>query len=182
MFADNTLTPREAVRLCALGTIARGPRRYSDLAASVRHFTTRITGPSLDLLGSSIELLCYEGLVEPLNGEGMEDNALLSITEGGRKEFERLMTSNLRASSDLSRLVMALKFRFLDLMPVGQIAIQVDLLLETAETELARLQDLRVSCGDEGDLMTDWLDFEIKQAESRRAWLESLENQMLDAL
>ncbi|MBT5428342.1 MAG: hypothetical protein HOK89_00350, partial [Rhodospirillaceae bacterium] len=32
MFADNTLTPKEAVRLCALGTLALGPTRYGALA------------------------------------------------------------------------------------------------------------------------------------------------------
>ncbi|WP_041795702.1 transcriptional regulator [Pararhodospirillum photometricum] len=173
MFADNTLTPREAVRLCALGTIARGPRRYSDLAASVRHFVTRITGPSLDLLGSSMELLRHEGLVEPLSGEGMEDDAVLGITQGGRAEFLRLMTANLRASSDLSRLVTALKFRFLDLLPADRQAMQAELLLETAETELARLQDLRTASADEGPLMQEWLEQEIAQAEERRAWLEA---------
>jgi DNA-binding PadR family transcriptional regulator len=172
MFADNTLTPREAVRLCALGTIARGPRRYSDLAASVRHFITRLTGPSLDLLGSSMELLRHEGLVEPMDGEGMEDDALLAITEGGRSEFLRLMTANLRASSDLSRLITALKFRFLDLLPVDQRAMQADLLVETAETELARVLDLRAASREEGGPMRDWLAHEIEIAESRLAWLE----------
>ncbi|GEO81396.1 hypothetical protein [Pararhodospirillum oryzae] len=174
MFADNTLTPREAVRLCALGTIARGPRRYSDLAASVRHFVTRITGPSLDLLGSSMELLRFEGLVEPLSGEGMEDDAVLAITEGGRAEFLRLMTANLRASSDLSRLVTALKFRFMDLLPPESQAMQAELLLETAETELVRLRDLRGASSAEGALMLEWLDQEINEAERRQAWLEAL--------
>ncbi|MBK1664379.1 hypothetical protein CKO38_14280 [Rhodospirillum rubrum] len=178
MFADNTLTPREAVRLCALGTIARGPRRYSDLAASVRHFVTRITGPSLDLLGSSMELLRHEGLVEPMDGEGMEDDALLAITEGGSQEFVRLMTANLRASSDLSRLVTSLKFRFLDLLPEAQRMMQAELILETAETELARLVDLRAACREEGPLMEEWLNQEIVQAEQRLEWLESLASRM----
>ncbi|MBT5939232.1 MAG: hypothetical protein HOG95_04830, partial [Rhodospirillaceae bacterium] len=31
MYADNTLTPREAVRLCALGTLAANPVSYDDL-------------------------------------------------------------------------------------------------------------------------------------------------------
>lgn len=174
MFADNTLTPREAVRLCALGTIARGPRRYSDLAASVRHFVTRITGPSLDLLGSSMELLRHEGLIEPITGEGMEDDAVLAITEGGRTEFVRLMTANLRASSDLSRLVTALKVRFIDLLPADQQTGQAEQLLDTAEVELARLRDLQAASQDEGALMREWLDQEIALAEHRLSWLESV--------
>lgn len=71
MFSDNTLTPKEAVRLCALGAIASKPMRYSELAGSVRHFTGRIMGPSLELMGTSIELLRYEGLVEAIDGKGM---------------------------------------------------------------------------------------------------------------
>ena len=61
MFADNTLTPREAIRLCALGSLADGPLHYDDLAAAVRHFVSRIAGPSLELMSESIELLRYEG-------------------------------------------------------------------------------------------------------------------------
>ena len=68
MFADNTLTPKEAVRLCALGGVAAGPVCYSALAGAVRHFTARIMGPSLDLMGLSVELLRYEGLVEAIDG------------------------------------------------------------------------------------------------------------------
>lgn len=174
MFADNTLTPREAVRLCALGTIARGPRRYSDLAASVRHFVTRVTGPSLDLLGSSMELLRHEGLIEPITGEGMEDDAILAITDGGRDEFLRLMTANLRASSDLSRLVTALKVRFIDLLPPDQQQNQADQLLDTAEVEHARLVDLRQASADESPFMREWLDQEIALAERRLSWLETV--------
>ncbi|HYC12673.1 MAG TPA: hypothetical protein VEC75_00390, partial [Stellaceae bacterium] len=62
MFRDRSLVPAEAIRLTALGLLAEGPRRYGDLAAAVRHFTGRIVGPSLDLMGSSLELLRYEGL------------------------------------------------------------------------------------------------------------------------
>ena len=41
MYADNTLTPRDATRLCALGTLAIGPSRYSVLVNAVRHFVSR---------------------------------------------------------------------------------------------------------------------------------------------
>jgi DNA-binding PadR family transcriptional regulator len=174
MFADKTLTPREAVRLCALGTIAEGPLRYSDLASSVRHFITRLTGPSLDLLGSSIELLRYEGLVESLEGEGMEDDALLTISAAGRDAFHDLMTAPLRSASDLSKLITALKFRFLHLLPADDQAEQVDLLIDTSETGLARLVDLRRAMADQAGHMVAWLDEEIGRAESRLAWLESL--------
>ncbi|HZB92408.1 MAG TPA: hypothetical protein VE397_13260, partial [Stellaceae bacterium] len=44
MFRDNSLVPLEAVRLCALGLLAEGERRYGDLAGEIRHFTSRVVG------------------------------------------------------------------------------------------------------------------------------------------
>ncbi len=118
MYRDKTLIPTEAVRLCALGILADGPTRYADLAREVRHFAGRIVGPSLDILGPSLELLRYEGLAETENeveGDGAE--ALLSITEAGRTELKTLLTSNVRAPiDDVNKLVVALKFRFLHLL------------------------------------------------------------------
>lgn len=174
MFADNTLTPREAVRLCALGTIAQGPLRYSELASSIRHFITRLSGPSLDLMGSSIELLRYEGLVDAVDGLGMEDNALLQITEAGSEAFRGLMTAPLRPASDLSKLITALKFRFLHLLSRQDQMDQVDLLIDTSETGLNRLVDLRRHMDGEPGYMAAWLDDEIARAEQRLAWLEDL--------
>ena len=174
MFTDNTLTPKEAVRLCALGTIARQCVRYSELAGSVRHFISRIAGPQLDLMGMSIELLRYEGLVEAIGGEGMEDDAQLTITEAGSRELQTLLTARLRPGSDLSKLVIALKMRFLDLLePKDQMA-QADLLLEMVESELARLLDLRGAFAGDGDgcHLIDWLDHDIEQLEARLTWLE----------
>ena len=62
MFRDNSLIPTEAVPAGRAGLAGRGPRRYGDLAAEIRHFTSRIAGPSLDLMGSSLELLRLRGL------------------------------------------------------------------------------------------------------------------------
>ncbi|MBF0095503.1 MAG: hypothetical protein HQL33_07670 [Alphaproteobacteria bacterium] len=177
MFADQTLTPREAVRLCALGTIAAGHMRYSALAGAVRHFISRISGPSLELLGPSIELLRYERLVEPVDGPvsgwGMEDDALLRITLAGWSEFRRLMTARTRPSSDLSKLITALKFRFLHLLDETDRAIQGMMLVEACETELNRLLDLRNGGINEESGFLDWLALEIAQAEARLAWMEA---------
>ena len=82
MFRDNSLIPTEAVRLAALGLLAEGQRRYGDLAAEIRHFTSCIAGPSLELLGTSLELLRYEGLVAAAADGGLAENALLEITAG----------------------------------------------------------------------------------------------------
>src|SRR3954471_16493576 len=119
MYRDNSLMPKEAVRLAVLGTLIQaGSLRYADLAGAIRHFTSRIVGPSLDLMGTSLELLRYDGLIEALDGTGMEDNAVLTVTTTGKKEFETLMRSNIRApsSDDLNKLIITLKLRFLHLL------------------------------------------------------------------
>ena len=172
MFADNTLTPKEAVRVCALGTVAAAPMRYSDLAGSVRHFCSRVMGPSLDLMGISIELLRYEGLVEAIEGQGMEDDALLAITTAGRRELRSLLTGKLRTSSDLTKLVVALKFRFLHLLDQKDQAGQIDMLLDMCDSELSRLEDLQLASAAEDAALLAWLGHDIEQLRQRIAWLE----------
>ena len=172
MFADNTLTPKEAVRLCALGSIALSAQRYSMLAGSVRHFCSRVMGPSLDLMGLSIELLRYEGLVVATDGQGMEDDALLEITDAGRRELRALLTTKLRPSSDLSKLVIALKFRFLHLLDRNDKLSQLDMLLDVCDAELVRLEDLQAASDGEGLALHAWLEHDIAQLRQRLDWLE----------
>lgn len=176
MYRDNSLMPKEAVRLATLGELARQPLRYADLAVAVRRFTSRIVGPSLDLMGTSLELLRYEGLVEAVDGAGMEDNALLRITGAGRREFTTLMRANVRApsSDDLNKLVITLKLRFLDLLEPTDQADQADALAGLFEIELARLEDLRASHADEPGLLKDWLDHDISQVRTTLAWFAAL--------
>ncbi|NQV83864.1 MAG: hypothetical protein HQ494_08600 [Rhodospirillales bacterium] len=174
MYADNTLTPKEAVRLCALGTLVSGPVRYSAMAASIRHFISHITGPSLEVMGTSLELLKYEGLVTAVDGVGMEDDALLSITEEGEAELRTLLTANVRAqASDMNKLIVALKFRFLHLLSRADQQAQADILIEAQETELARLEELhRSHSGDEGHLV-GWLDHDIAGMLAHLDWLRN---------
>jgi DNA-binding PadR family transcriptional regulator len=176
MYRDNSLMPKEAVRLATLGELARQPLRYADLAVAVRRFTSRIVGPSLDLMGTSLELLRYEGLVEAVDGSGMEDNALLRITGAGWREFTTLMRANVRApsSDDLNKLVITLKLRFLDLLEPADQADQAEALTGLFETELARLEDLRASHADEPGLLKDWLDHDISQVRATLAWFAAL--------
>jgi hypothetical protein len=175
MYRDNTLVPAEAVRLAALGALLTRPRRYAELAEEVRHFSQRITGPSLDLVGAPLEVMIVEGLMEATDGHGMEDNALLAASESGQVEFHRLMTSNLRAPvNDLSKLIIALKLRFLHLLPREDALSQADLLVEMCERELARLTDLRRGYAEEPGHLPAWLDGEIAQVRQRLAWYEDL--------
>ena len=54
MYRDNSLMPKEAVRLAVLETLMQaGSLHYADLAGAIRHFTSRIVGRSLDLMGTS---------------------------------------------------------------------------------------------------------------------------------
>ncbi len=183
MFADNTLTPKEAVRLCALGTIQLSPEpmRYSELASAIRHFTSRITGPSLDIMGTSIELLRYEGLVEAVDGVGMEDDAKLTLSDAGREEFRTLMTARLRAAgSDVNKLITTLKLRFLHLLAKSDQRLQAEILIETCETEIARLEDLQDHHRQDPGFLNEWLEHDIGQLERHLDWLNTMRDRLDD--
>ncbi len=172
MYSDNSLLPRETVRLAALGALTMREMRYGALAGDVRHFISRLAGPSLELMGSSIELLRHEGLIEP-TGDG--DDAPLRITEAGRVALRALLSTAVRPPfNDLNKLVLALKMRFLHLLDAAAQRDQTDLLNEACRTELARLVDLRGAHSDEGGHLIDWLDHDIGLVETRLAWLEDL--------
>jgi hypothetical protein len=190
MYADNTLTPREAVRLCALGTLAGSsvssdgapiiPMTYDDLVHAVRHFVSRITGPSLELMGESIELLRYEGLVEAESGSD-EANPVLIITAAGNDVLDTLLRANIRAgSSDLNELVIALKFRFLHQLSGDEQRNQIDLMLEACESELARFEDLRSYHEDDPGYLTGWLDHDISRLVTRLDWLTEFKLKLED--
>lgn len=172
MYADNTLTPKEATRLCALGILADGPMAYAELASGVRHFVTHVMGPSLDVLGTSIELLKHEGLVKAVSGD--RDKAILQITPDGMAELKTLLTARIKtAENDLNKLVIALKFRFMDILDADQRVLQIDLLSDAVDNELARLEDLRAHHADDSSHLIEWLDREIGDLERRLDWLKS---------
>ncbi len=184
MYRDNSLMPKEALRLTVLGTLILGGRlRYGDLAAAVRHFTGRIVGPSLDLMGTSLEMLRYEGLIEAVEGSGMEDNALLGATAAGRREFEALMAATVRAPSadDVNKLVITLKLRFLHLLDRPAQLEQIDALTALYETELARLTDLARHHAGAPGLLVPWLEHDIAQLGSRLGWFRALHARLLGA-
>ena len=176
MYQDNSLLPREAVRLAALGILANSPRTYAALAAEVRNFASRIAGPSLDLMGTSIELLRHEGLIETAPGANAADtdinNAEFNLTDEGRAELTRLLQAQVRAPlSDVSKLIVALKFRFLHFLPLEDRQTQLAMMIEAGETELARHLDLRAQHHQEAGHLIGWLDQEIGSIENRLKWL-----------
>lgn len=180
MYKDNSLLPREAVRLAALGILAGGPMTYADLAAAVRNFTSRIAGPSLDLMGTSIELLRFEGLAEVEETETEEfSDPLLTLTELGRIELVALLRAAVRPPvNDVAKLILALKFRFLHFLDTSDQRDQLDMMVEACEGEVARLAELRSHHSDDTGLLVDWLDHDIGQIEYRLKWLRNLKTKL----
>lgn len=172
MFRDKSLIPAETIRLAALGLLAEKSVRYADLAKEIRHFTLLVAGPSLDLMGTSLELLRYEGLVAAVEGQGMTDNALLEATPAGMSALHDLLQAPLRAPlGDLTRLTLLLKLRFLHHLPTAGREAQIAIIADSLQSELARLQDLRRHHAEGPGLFLDWLDHDITALEMRIAQL-----------
>ena len=170
MYDDHSLLPKEAIRLAALGILANRPMTYAALAQEVRHFTSRIVGPSLELMGSSIELLRFEDLVAA-DGDGPD--AILAITDTGRAALRELLSAAIRPPmNDVNKLVMALKMRFMHVLDTSAQQAQADMMIEACRSELARLVDLRGTHAEDPGHFTGWLDHDIELVDSRRAWLE----------
>lgn len=195
MYRDNTLIPSEAIRLLALGILAGRPTPYAQLAHEVRYFAAHVVGPSLDLVGAPIELLKLEGLIEPAAGDpaaheaesatrapaegpgaaAEDDSRPLHITDAGRDELMRLMTANVRPPvSDINKLIITLKMRFLHLLEPKAQRIQAEILAEMCERELARLTELRGNHADAPGHLVAWLDQEIGQTRDRMQWFRAL--------
>lgn len=175
MYRDNSLIPSEAIRLLALGILAEGEKSYAELAGEVRHFVSHITGPSLELVASPLELLKIEGLVDSGDDGDVPDAELLTLSAAGRDELHTLLTANMRAPvSDINKLIIALKLRFLHLLDSAEQRLQGETLAELSERELARLTQLRAHhAGGPGHLIA-WLDQEIAQVEGRLAFFQDL--------
>src|SRR4051812_42679470 len=172
MFRDHSLAPAEALRLAALGMLAEAPRRYGDLAAEIRHFATRIIGPSLELMGTSVELLRYEGLIEAVGGRGMEDNVLLQITESGHAALSELLRAGLTTPlSQFNKLFLAIKLRFLHLLSPAEQAEQIRLIAQWYRSDLERLEELHRHHAENSRLFLGWLDQETAQIRARLDWL-----------
>ena len=176
MYRDNTLIPSEAIRLLALGILAMRACPYAELAHEVRHFVGHVVGPSLDLVGAPIEVLKVEGLIEEAGTPEDQAARPLNITEAGRAELLRLLTSNLRAPvNDINKLIITLKMRFLHLLTPAERRLQAEIMIEMCERQLARLTELSGHHGDAPGHLTGWLDHEIDQTGERLDWFRNLQ-------
>ncbi len=174
MFNDKSLVPKEVVRLIALGAMVERERAYGDLAREIRFLSARVVGPSLDLLGSSLELLKLEGFAEIVpGGEGKTtDEQPLRITEAGRDSFQSLMGATVKPPlNDLGRLVLLMKLRFLPLLDQEAQLDQLDLLEEAYVSQEARYRELIDHAGD-GPL-AEWLGIDVEQSSARLRWIRS---------
>ena len=158
--------------MAALGALIEQDRRYADIASEIHQFTARIVGPSLNFLGTSIEVLRLEGLIETVGGDADEHDAeWLRLTGTGRRAFKEYLQASIRlGDSDFNRLVIALKLRFITVLEAEERLEQLEGLKSLYERECARLDDLARqeawSCG----LLPDWLAFERDVASQRITW------------
>ena len=177
MYRDNTLIPSEAIRLLALGLLADGPRSYSALAREVRQFTSHVVGPSLDLVAQPLELLKIEGLaIADSEAGGDRDDAVLSISPSGHEALTNLLSANVRPPvNDINKLIIALKMRFLHLLPLQEQRNQAEMLTEMCERELARTIELRALHPNADGHIVPWLDHDIGQIRERLEWFRALQ-------
>jgi DNA-binding PadR family transcriptional regulator len=177
MYRDNTLLPKEGIRLAALGLLAdAGPMPYADLAASVRQFTSYYWGPTLDVMSSSLELMRIEGLIAAEGGGAGDHLATrVAITEAGRAALQTLLRASVRShATDFNKLVVALKLRYLHLLPPAEQRDQVEALIEAKEAERARLLDLRARQAGAEPGFAGWVEHDIRLIETDMAWLNGL--------
>ena len=113
----------------------------------------------------------YEGLVEPLP----EDAARIRLTATGRAALFELLRAHVRSPVDaVAKLILALKLRFLHLLPADEQRAQIAQIVEASETERARLVDLAARhAGEPGHLLA-FLAHDLSQVEARIAWLKGL--------
>ena len=171
MYRDNSLIPKEAIRMAALGALINGSRSYIDISTEVRQFSARIVGPSLDLLGTSIELLKLEGLIEVVENPGGDGEELLRLTTSGFQELKEYLRSTIRSgSSDLNKLVVALKLRFIEVLEPPERLDQLAGLQTMYQAERNRLQDLRKHKEWSAGLLPGLLDLELAVTDQRLSW------------
>ncbi len=189
MFPDHSLMPKEAIRLAALGLLAEAPRSYSDLANAMRNFISHVIGPNLDLMGSSIQMLCVEGLAEEYSRPDATANptaatpgrdSMLRITDSGREQLQSLLLASIRTPfNDVNKLVLALKMRFFASLSADDKARQIALIEVALEEEIARLEALcreRLSESGARDMLARWLTHDLDQLRASLDWFRALES------
>ena len=174
MIHDSSLVPRDAIRMAALGALLHENRPYSEIAREVRQFTARIVGPSLELLGSSIELLRLEGLLEATGGQEA-DEPELGLTDAGLAALRDYLRADINPDASAHhRLLIALKLRFIGALDANEQLAQLRSLERINEADAVRLDDLLGRTEWHDGLLRDWLVSERAAAERRAQWYRRL--------
>ena len=162
--------------MAALGAVTERNRGYDEIASEVRQFTARIVGPSLELLGSSIELLRLEGLLEEVSTDGRDNgDRLMRLTDAGRVALRKYLRTEVPAdASDQGRLIIALKLRFIEVLDRSEQLEQLRAIERFSDAERVRLDELGSRSEWLGGLLADWLDVERDLAERRTRWCREM--------
>ena len=124
--------------------------------------------------GASLNM-ALEGLVKEDSGNAAFSDGQLILTQQGHDKFVELMQGNLRdTSGELSRLIMALKMRYLHLLDDDIRREQLEILQDVCELDLERVLALREEHANEASNFTGWLEMEVKRLEQKNDWLKSL--------
>ena len=100
---------------------------------------------------------------------------MLAVTERGREELLTLLNANVRPPvTDINKLILAAKLRFLHLLPAPQQRLQAEMLAEMCERELLRLTQLRARHAGNPGYFQAWLDHDIAEITTRLAWFQDL--------
>jgi hypothetical protein len=95
-------------------------------------------------MGTSIELLKLEGLIETVNDNDEDDASLLQLSPSGLQELREYLRSNLKSGgSELNKLVIALKLRFIDILDDDEKRDQLLAIRDMYYNEKRRLEDLK---------------------------------------
>lgn len=167
-----------AIRLAALGMLWEGPQRYGDLTATVRQYVTRTLGPTADIMGTPLELLRHQGLIERV-AEGAGGDETLGLTERGRRDLRELMSAPLPGHDPaLAGLLVALKLRFLDLLAPERRHELLALIDRHLAGEADRLRNLHAvhalaPAGEAAGRMARWLGHEAELVQARVRWIRA---------
>ena len=90
------------------------------------------------------ELLKLEGLIETVNDNDKGDASLLQLSPAGLQELKEYLRSNLKSGgSELNKLVIALKLRFIDILDDDEKRDQLLAIRDMYHNEKRRLEDLK---------------------------------------
>jgi hypothetical protein len=76
--------------------------------------------------------------------------------------------------SDINKLIITLKMRFLHLLEPAERRLQAEIMTEMCERQLVRLTELRAYHDAAPGHLAGWLDHEIDQTRERLAWFQNL--------